>query len=97
MVKVTIRKSTICKAQRLAEIIVERRKLEKEEKELKDFFKREIGDNEGLKAGNVQIIRQEKSRTDLDKNALKDKLGNDFLKGFEKVTQYFQLNVLTLS
>lgn len=87
----TTSKDKIKKAQRLAEIIELRKAIEKEETELKGFFKDEI---EGgvLEAGAVIINIEEKTRESLDREGLEKELGAKLQK-FIKVTQYKQVNV----
>lgn len=84
-------KEKITKAKRLAKLIEDRKAIEKEEAELKKYFKGEI---EGgvLEAGDVVITIEVKSRESLDREALEAELGSK-LKKYIKVTEYEQVNV----
>ena len=90
--KTTVQKETIEKAKRLAVLIESRKTAEKEEKELKEFFKQTIGADGSLQVGDWLVIVSEKSRTDLDKKALVVEYG-DKIKAFEKTTTYSMVEV----
>jgi predicted protein tyrosine phosphatase len=85
-------KDKIEKADRLFAIIQMRLQLEKEEAELKDYFKAEITDGL-LEAGDIVMTLETKTRTSLDKKSLEAEMGAEFVKQFEKVSEYQQLNV----
>lgn len=85
-------KEKIEKAERLHALIQARLEIEKEEAELKEFFKADIKDGL-LEAGSVIITLETKERTSLDKKSLIEQMGADFVKNFEKVSEYIQINV----
>jgi hypothetical protein len=87
----TTSKDKIKKAQRLAEVIELRKQIEKEESELKGFFKDEITDGV-LEAGAVIIQIEQKTRESLDREGLEKELGAKLIK-FVKVTEYKQVSV----
>jgi len=89
---ITQSKEKIEKASRLFALIQSRLQMEKEEKELKEYFKGEITDGV-LDAGSIVITIQSKSRTSLDRDGLEKKLGDE-LKLFEKITEYEQVSVM---
>jgi hypothetical protein len=80
------------KAQRLFELVEFRKQIEKEEKEIKELFKTEAGDEPFLKVGGYMIVISTKSRTSLDRKALAVELG-DKLELFENVTEYKQVDI----
>lgn len=85
-------KTLIIKADRLFALIQTRIALEKEEAELKEFFKVEIKDGL-LEAGDVIIMLETKERVGLDKKSLEAEMGAEFIRQFEKKTEYVQVNV----
>lgn len=91
--KNSIKKEILEKAITLMRVIDERKSIEKEEKELKEFFKSYLS-QEGeaaVLAGNVLIIISEKERASLDTDLMKTD-GID-LKKYEKKTKYQQVDV----
>jgi hypothetical protein len=83
-------KEKIEKAARLHALIQARLQFEKEEAELKDFFKEDIKDGV-LEAGEITIIVETKNRTTLDRKKLLVELGD--LEKFESQTQFKQVTV----
>ena len=88
----TLSKTKIEKAKRLADLNKQAKDIEKESKELKEFFKAEI--QEGvLEAGDIAIVVSKKQRTSLDKDALIIEFGEAKIKRFELVTEYLQVDI----
>ena len=81
------------KAQELFKIIEQRKRLEKAESELKEYFKAICDGESALKAGDVLIIFTECERAMLDRKLLEAELGMDRVKEFEKVTTYIKTEV----
>ena len=78
-------------ANRLMEINSLRKKIEKEETELKNMFK-----NLGISSFETDetiIVVSEKSRESLDRDSIETKFGVDVVKEFLKVTTYLQVDV----
>lgn len=78
-------------ANRLMEINSLRKKLEKEETELKNMFK-----SSGVSSFETEeaiIVVSEKSRESLDRDGIETKFGADVVKEFLKVTTYLQVDV----
>lgn len=92
--KKTTNKDVLEKAIRLMQVIDRRKAFEKEEKELKDFFKTHLEEAQesSLLAGKILILISEKERTSLDRDALTKVMGEDIRK-FEKVTTYKQVDI----
>jgi hypothetical protein len=95
--KLSLSREKIVKANRLADIIRQRKALEKEEKELKKFWKQEIAEVDkahgSMAVGEVVISLTEKSRSGLDRASLEEKFGADVIAAFVKVTNYIQVDV----
>ena len=72
----------------LYELTEQRRAIEKREKELKEFFKEEIGEGGALNAGPIIILLENCQRTSLDKKQLVIELGAERVKKFERVTYF---------
>lgn len=89
---ITQSKEKITKADRLLTLITTRREIEKEESELKEYFKHEIKDGV-LEAGSVVITIENKSRESLDKKLLEQQMGAEFVKTFMLVTEFQQVDV----
>ena len=91
--KTTTKKEVLEKAVALIQAIDRRRAFEKEEKELKDYFKAllEASGETSLLAGKILVIVSEKERVSLD-NDLMAADGVD-LKKYQKVTKYKQTDV----
>jgi predicted phage-related endonuclease len=79
----------------LAALVEIRRVNERKEKDLRDMFKDEMGDDELMRVGEFILIASTRIRTDLDKKALQQRLGDE-LKEFEKKTEYKTLDVKTV-
>lgn len=93
VMKHTKSQAKIDKAKELEELVRMRKKFERAERELKDFFKNEIGDSGGIVAGDVVIVVAEKERRSVNKELLVLEHGKDFVKNYERVTQYKQLEI----
>lgn len=87
----TQNKDKIKKAKELMFLIEKRKEIEKEEQDLKNYFKDEIQSGV-LEAGNIVIMVEEKQRVSLDKEALEIDLG-DKVKKYERITVFKQVNV----
>jgi hypothetical protein len=85
----TVSKDKLKKAARLMELVQTRREIEKEETELKDYFRDTIRDGV-LEAGSIIILVETKRRETLDRDALKTALG-ERLNEFVRVTEYEQV------
>lgn len=72
----------------LAEVIRLRKEFEKREKELKDQVKSYMGSNLFLEAEGFMVILKDRSRRDLDKDAIMHDLGVQFFKDYERETTY---------
>lgn len=83
----------------LLEVIEARRKIEKWESVLKEFFKTKMASLgvDTISAGGVLISLVEKSRSSLDRKALVAALGEDGVRIFEKETQYLQVDVKAMN
>ena len=93
--KQTQSKKHLENAAKLISLIEKRKKIEKEEKELKSHFKahmNEIGEL-NLKAGNIMINLTDVIKTSLDKKALINDHGEDFVKKYENQTEYQKMEV----
>ncbi len=85
-------KDKIEKAALLMNLISQRRDIEKQEIELKEYFKGEIKDGI-LEAGSIVILIERKSRSMIDKKLMEQELGIEQTKHFEKITEYDQVTV----
>jgi hypothetical protein len=83
------------RAEQLLRVIEQRKSLEQQETELKEYFKHLMGDDLVLSAGSVIMIRSLKSRTDLDRALLERQFSPEFIKGFEITKTYYQLQVVS--
>jgi predicted protein tyrosine phosphatase len=83
---VTKSKDKIEKARLLLRLVTQKREIEKQERELKDYFKSEITDG-CLDAGDVLIVVKRQTRVTLDRKALELELGKK-IKDFELPTEY---------
>ena len=83
----------------LKETIDRRREIEKREDELKSYFKTKLGSlgQDTASVGGILISLTSKSRTDIDKKAIAAQMGADWLKQFEKKTNYTQVDVKEIS
>jgi predicted phage-related endonuclease len=81
------------KALRLYELIELRKVMEKEEKELKDYFKTVIGKENGLSAGPVLIVLMDMERTGVDKKLLTAEVGPEVVAKCSRVTHYKKFEV----
>lgn len=88
----TEKKETINIVTELAEVIEQRKLLEKKEAALKDQVKAVNPKDGFIQAGNVLVVFNNKKRTTLDRKALEEKLGSEIEK-FEIVTEYVQIDV----
>lgn len=91
--KNTVKKEILEKAIQLMQVIDRRRAFEKEEKELKDFFKAYL-EEEGeasVLAGKVLIVLTEKERSGIDQEMMK--ADGIELKKYETKTKYKQMDV----
>lgn len=79
---------------KLYQTIEARKKLEKEEAQLKEEVKLIMGDEKTLEADDFMVSLDERSRTDLDKKMMAESLGSDVLKKFEKTSSYYQMSVV---
>ena len=84
---------TIATVVQLAQTIEARKAIEKAEKSLKDKIKEVMGDNLLLEAGNYAVAIKERSRRDLDKDALSHDMGVEFINKYTKVTSYDVMEV----
>lgn len=81
------------KVRRLVKVNEQRKLLEKEEKELKEFFKGKLeGEDGSLKVDRFLITVETKTSKSIDKKALAAELG-DRIHDFEKESSYQQLEV----
>lgn len=85
-------KEKILKAKELVEIIEIRKILEKRETELKEWAKHEAVDGV-LQAGDVVILVELRTRSQIDREKLIEQLGHARAREFETVTQYKQVTV----
>ena len=69
-----------------------RKELEKLESQTKELIREVMGEDATLIAGDYVVIREVRTRTDLDKKALEIELGSK-LKEFQKVSQYETMTV----
>lgn len=79
---------------KLYQTIEARKKLEKEEAQLKEEVKIIMGDEKVLESENFVVSLDERSRTDLDKKLMIESLGSEVLKKFEKTSSYLQMSVV---
>ena len=82
-------------AQRFQQICEQKKALEKEHGQLREYFINRM-DQMGVNAltiGNISMSITEKSRQDLDKKSLIAALGEKVISRFIKTTTYCQLNV----
>lgn len=79
------------KAKVLYDLIEERKTKEKQEKELKDYFKANFPN--GVVAGDYCIISKQMSRRSLDRDQLELDFGADEIKKYDTVSEYLQLSV----
>ena len=90
----TTKQENLQLALKLFKTIENRKQIEKEESELKEQIKLIMGDETVLEAGEIFISLDERSRTDLDKNKMKEELGLELLKKFEKTSSFKVLSVV---
>lgn len=90
--KTTVKKETVEKAFNLLKVIEARKQLEKQEKELKDFFKEELSGLNSMLAGEILITIADRTRTDIDRKLLVSELGDE-AKRFEKTMTYQVMDV----
>lgn len=88
---VTKSKEKIDKARKLLALVEQRREIERQEAELKEFFKDQITDGV-LDAGDIVVLVEQRQRVNLDRKGLEAELGKR-IKEFEKVTEYSQITV----
>lgn len=88
----TTKKDFIEKAERLHKVIEERKRLDKEEKELKDWAKLQATDGV-LEAGSVVITLETKKRSSLDVDALKIEYSAEAIEAFMRESEYQMVNV----
>lgn len=81
-------------ALKLFKTIENRKQIEKTETELKEQIKLIMGDETVLEAGDIFISLDERQRTDLDKAKMKEELGLELLKKFEKTSSFKVLSVV---
>lgn len=67
--------------------------LTEELKEIKDFFDAEVDQGEAVLCGKYVIGSTQRSRTDLDKQSLLKKHGQEFVDSFTKFTWYTVLDI----
>lgn len=72
----------------LYELQEARRTIEKREEELKDFFKKRIGNDNGMNAGSILILLEDCTRSSLDRKSLENEFGVYPIKRHEKVTHF---------
>lgn len=82
------------KARLLYAVIGYRRETEKIEKDLKEWIKGIMGEDMRIIIGDFLVTRKEAERRDLDKEALKERLGPEYV-NYEKLTVYEVLNLET--
>lgn len=82
----------VLKAKRLMYVIDERRKFEDEEKELKAYFKLRL-EGSTMVFGSVSVTPTDKARSYLDTKAVKEYLGQEVYRGFEKITTWTEISV----
>lgn len=84
----TTSENKIEKVQALFAIIEQRKELEKAEKELKKEIRELMGDALLLEAGALAVVVSERSRRDIDKEAIAADHGVDFLAQYTKTTSF---------
>lgn len=92
--KIIKSKQKIEMAARLYQLIVARRAIEKEEEELKSFFKVDLKSDLFLKLGRIIITGQWIPKRGLDKDKLLAHFGAEKLKEFESSSEYLKMEVL---
>lgn len=89
-------KETIELVSKLNEVIEARRVVEKHEKELKEQIKLIMGSEALLEAGSLMVLLESRSRSDLDKKALTQDLGEDVVLKYTKTTTYSMMSIKPL-
>ena len=89
-------KAKVEMAKQLAEIIQERKDLEKKEKTLKEFFKAEIGDSGAANVGDILITLEDRSRESVDKKSIEADMGREWLEQYLKTSSYQMVSVKNL-
>lgn len=92
--KITTRKATISRSERYIEIIALKATLDAEMKDLRATLDAEMEGFTGLQAGNVTIIKQPRTRKSLNKDLVVALFGQAALEQCQKVTSYFQWQVV---
>lgn len=80
----------------LAHINESRKALEKQEKGIKDEIKSFMGSESLLEAGNYCVLLEQRTRSDLNKDALLHDLGREFIDKYSKKTSYEILSIKSL-
>lgn len=78
---------------KLYQVIQERKQLEQTEKALKEEVRVVMGDQVELVADDVVVTREEASRESIDKEALVEEMGKDFVAKFTKVSTFEKMQV----
>lgn len=90
--KKTVKKENVNFAKELSELIDKRKKLEKREKELKNFFKSLLLDSNAMQIGDFVLTLDDCKRSSFDNDLLKDLLGPK-IDDYKKVTHYKKLDI----
>jgi hypothetical protein len=81
------------KAQALQQAIQYRKAMEKNEKELKDWFMTALAGENSAKVGDILIVITDAQTTTIDRKALAVDQGDEFVAAYTKVTPYRKLEV----
>jgi predicted transcriptional regulator len=81
------------KAKRFYELTQQLRELNKEQEELKEYFKSLVGDDGGLVAGDITISVDERTRTNFDAKALTEDKGVEFVAKYQNMTVFKVVSV----
>lgn len=90
----TQNKVTIDVVRKLAQIIEQRKALEKQEKEFKAAIRQIMGENAVLEAGDFCVNVKSCSRPGLDSDAIMHDLGKEFFDLYNKLITYDTMEVI---
>lgn len=93
----TQKAAVISMVAQLFEIIENRKAAEKVEKELKEVLKGIMGEDATLEAGEFMVLLESRVRSDLDKKAILENEGPDFIAKYSKTTEYEILSVKSMA
>lgn len=93
----TTQLAVISMVHQLNECIENRKANEKVEKELKAVLKELMGTDMTLEAGDLMVVVEERSRTDVDKKALLAIVGPDVVAQCSKSTTYDIISIKTMA